>query len=85
MSVSINLFREKFHFDLIAVPCLAIAPLGSRLGQRWTTATGSHRRGGAEMKFFADFMLFLARYCDIAQTGAAELWAKGYQFEAISC
>ena len=68
-SVSINLFREKFHFDLIAVPCSAIA-----------------HRGGAEMKFFADFMLFLARYCDIAQTGAAaELWAKGYQFEAISC
>ena len=69
LSVSINLFREKFHFDLIAVPCSAIA-----------------HRGGAEMKFFADFMLFLARYCDIAQTGAAaELWAKGYQFEAISC
>ena len=69
MSVSINLFREKFHFDLIAVPG-SVMPLPD----------------GAAMKFFADFMLFLARYCDIAQTGAAaELWAKGYQFEAISC
>ncbi len=25
LSVSINLFCEKFHFDLIAVPCLVIA------------------------------------------------------------
>lgn len=40
--------------------------LGSRLGQRWTTATGSHRHGGAAMKFFADFTPFSARYCDIA-------------------
>ena len=28
LSVSINLFREKFHFDLIAVPCSAIAHHG---------------------------------------------------------
>ena len=34
---------------------------------------------GAVMKFFADFMPFSARYCDIAKAGAAaELWAKGY-------
>ena len=52
----------KFHlFRRVRITLfrLAIAPLGSRLGQRWTTATGSHRRGGAEMKFFADFAPFL--------------------------
>ena len=54
LSVSINLFREKFHFDLIAVPCSAIAvsALASVSDGRLPPAVIA--RGGAEMKFFAD-------------------------------
>ena len=30
LSVSINLFREKFHFDLIAVTCSAMPTTAAR-------------------------------------------------------
>ena len=59
LSMSINLFREKFHFDLIAVPCSTIA-----------------HRGGAEMKFFADFTPFSARYCIIAVRARRRIYGQ---------
>ena len=80
MSVSINLFREKFHFDLIAVPgsVMPVSALASVSDGRLPPAIIAP--DGAAMKFFADFTPFLARYCDIA----AAAWKAKYGLWAIN-
>jgi len=70
-------FREKFHFDYIAVPgsVMPVSALASVSDGRLPPAIIAP--DGAAMKFFADFMPFSARYCIIAVRARRRIYGLG--------